>query len=227
MKKRYILFCFILFFMRYLCVYYNNSNSIDISKLNNIKSGDIILFSYLPKNNLLKKLGILFGQTIIGTGWTHVGIVHKKNNELFICDVTIKNKNKKMGTGFTTCNDLIDRIKKYDGHVSIKFLNKRLNVEQEQQLTKIVSETNINFVNNLEKHVLFNCLALPLHRNINFYNRTGIFCSEYVAIILKKLGIIKDKINTFCFYPIHFSKDYEKYIFQNGFKYSKEYKIII
>ncbi len=219
-------------YTRYNRIYQENKRKIKLNQLETIaKSGDIILYNHIPKNNILRYMHIRLQQFLIGISYTHVGLVHKKSDgKLYICEVTAKDKYKELkygeSTGNTSCYLLKDRIKNYEGIVSIRLLNKSLTIEQEKLLAQTLNQT-YHFVNNIRKHILYNCLIRKICPGCTSYKRSGIYCSEYISLLLKTIGVLNKNKDTACIYPLHFTRGYDTYSFVPGYSYTPEYEIVV
>jgi hypothetical protein len=141
---------------------------------NDIKSGDIMLFSALAHN--------IITSAAISSTHSHVGIVVELNGnkyilEIFGNDYISPNFDILRGVHLTP---LYERIMYYPGNVYIMPLKNKLTCEQEsklQEFSKVQFDYEYNFINSL--------LRVFIHHNF-FTNK---ICLEHVAMALKYSGI--------------------------------------
>ncbi len=224
-----ILLLTIIIYLRYRIVYEPSKYKISFDELKSkAKSGDLILFSHYPKK-FLKRMRIYANQTIIGSKYTHIGIIHKKNGELYVCEITAKNKEdeQKYGnvTGKCACYPIENRIKKYEGSVTVRFLNKPLTDNQEKILDVEISNLKDDFVKSIDDHMLNHCMVKKLCPICTPKKKKGMFCSEYVATLLKKIGVLNKNMDTLCAIPQDFVQNKDKIVYEPGYSYSKEYDV--
>jgi hypothetical protein len=116
--------------------YYKNNKYINISNIyDELKTGDLILF----KSNAIFYVNIF----LTNTYYTHVGMIVKKNNILYISE-TNSNNTEYMPNYKTNCHSellpLLIRIKHYPGNCFLMKLNKPLTNEKEILLLKYLDE---------------------------------------------------------------------------------------
>jgi hypothetical protein len=174
---------------------YNKKYSITLldNNLNNIKTGDLILFSSYTYYPLFR----IFGDHT----FSHIGIVVKFNNQLYSLELfdiyPINNKiyyNKNLIPLYT-------RLNTYTGTTFIASLKKPLNNIQLQKLFKFINK-KAKFYNPIELYFA------KLH-NFNFKNKYS--CSSYIYHLLIYIGLIQnDNINNIDIhkYLINFCNNY-------------------
>lgn len=154
--------------------YYKNDKYIKISKIyDELKSGDIILF---------KSNAIFYINVFLTNGYyTHIGIVVKKNNILYISEINSYG-NIYLPPNYKTSNHselfpLLIRIKYFAGDCYLVELNKNLDKKRENIL-----------LNYSDEKILY---PTPFQRFINYFtkNISVRHCFQYVGYILDKMGI--------------------------------------
>lgn len=166
-----------------------NYNNIKKS-YNNIKkdldTGDLVLFcssDYIGK--VIRKFSNYY--------FSHCGIIIRHNNQLYVleCDMDsnydfITQKEDKYGVHLVS---LDDKLKDYTGNI-FGYCKLEKNNINELKLNNIINECqNIEFNNNV-----FAWYSSRLKNNniSNFLkNKNRMFCSEFVAYVYQKLGILK------------------------------------
>ena len=199
MKKLFLLIVLVLIFILFLK---QNDENIKI-KYNDIKNdlntGDILFFSGNDNtSNLIKKF--------INSNLSHCGIIIKKKNTLYLleCDIEYYYDflSKKMKNGVRLVN-LDQRIKDYNGNIFAyrKLINSQnLNYKK---LDFLLKKTNkINFDKNIIRWI-FSYLKLKNIYNI-LKNDNFMLCSQYIAYIYKKLGILHKNEDIYKYMPNYF-----------------------
>lgn len=180
---------------------------------NEIKSGDLILF--LPYDHY--SISRLYKNII----FQHYGIIVKINEKLYILECTndMLYKNKKYCSNIY-CTELEPRISAYSGNILISKLNKKLSIEQDNNLIQFAL-TCIKYHNSKDYYTYISKISTFLHFYHNFeYNDTKKFtCISFIDYIYQKiLKIIDEKIspNQLC------EKYHNMILFGNIFEYPYE-----
>lgn len=168
-------------------ILYHCSNKIIYNKIilsnvkKNIKSGDIILFSYLNSE---------FGTRIIGhRAFTHLGIVVEINNKFYIFELLLNDyikKNQKHKN--ILLSELDDRITNYNGYVYLMSLKKELTDKQKIILINYINQhKNIKYSNSIKSiiNLLLNKDIFDVH-----------ICNKIITDLLDDLNIYDKKIST-------------------------------
>lgn len=146
------------------------------NNLNNINTGDIILFSTYSYFPLMR----IFGDKV----FSHIGMVVELDNKYYILEMTVFDiMNNKKYTNKSLFS-LYDRINTYAGNIFISKLQKPLNANQLDKLYNLINQDN-KFLNSIE-------LYINMLYNKNFSNKFT--CSSYIFYILQNLNIIDCKI---------------------------------
>jgi len=231
-----LLFLFIYFRYRYVYrslhqTYLRKTIDYD-NALQTLKTGDLVLFSYRAKNPFLRWPIKLYQSLLLGSEWTHVGLIVESNGIPYIAESTAKENNLKK-YGYADLNPLLDRLKSYQGRIAFRKLNRIINNQDQARLIKYIKSTQgIPFEENLEKHIIHNCILKNCHKCQNIFakvtklpERMGYFCTEYVQILMKKAGIIdvnKYKVADNCSMPLYFTDLSSTMKFRNGYQYGPE-----
>ena len=177
------------------------------------KTGDLILFSC---NDFVSK-GIKF---TISSKYSHVGIVIKGgDNNLYIleCDMTgsydyLSGKDYKPGSHLL---DLKTKIEEYDGtKFGFRKLRNKTNTISRTKLNKILKKSLlIGFQDNWLTWMIAHFKNKYLGNILN--DPDFMFCTQYVAYVYQKLGILSSKNPNYLYTP----KDFEitNLNFDNGF----------
>jgi hypothetical protein len=194
-----------------------------------LKTGDLILFSHYRDNKIRNGL-CTFYQTLLGTEWTHVGIIIKIKGQLYIVESTAK-ENKKYGS--SDLNLLSKRLKTYNGRMAFRILNREMDPDDKNKLINYAMKTRgIPFEDNLVIHVIHDCFlkGMDFSQKVFRYffgkpSRKGFFCTEYVRKIMKNGGIIphNDRENCdHCSLPLHFKENNKRLKCNKKYAYSNE-----
>lgn len=223
MLLKIILIVLLVVIVNYVFIKKGNKQVVKLSKLESVvKTGDIILYSFEPKKTVSSIVQHVMQRAVFSMPWTHVGMVYKNESSgiVYVYEVTNNSPSKKFVFGTTKCYKLTDRLMDYNGHNAVVFLNKRLGSLQKNMLDEIINKNKFSFTNSLNSHLLFNCVS-PFGK----FNKKGVFCSEWITIVLQKIGVIKSNVNSKCIFPYHYSSFFNDYIMVDGYKYSKSYLI--
>lgn len=166
--------------------YYKNEKYIKISNIyDDLKSGDIILF----KSNTIFYVNIF----LTNTYYTHIGMVVKKNDILYISETNAENvlyiPNYKTNNG-SELLPLLIRIKHYPGDCFLMKLNKPLTSEKEKILLKHANEK-------IPYPTAFQAFINYFTKNNNIRH-----CFQHVGNLLDQIGItnniMKNNIINIC-----------------------------
>jgi len=146
----------------------------------NVKSGDMILFSGLDGVN----------QLFMGSYYTHVGIVYKESPEA--APVLIESFNpgtmtffpKKAKSGIISC-DLEHRMSTYRGYILYKELQRPLSEKANRDFREFTEYAIKNM--KYDKNVIMGEIGKIVF-NTPFTTETN--CGQFTALILMKLGLI-------------------------------------
>lgn len=191
-----------IFLIASIYIHYETSfyNKINLHNLDNIcETGDLILFRWRYVDVGFR----LFSK------FCHAGIVYKdKNNNLFIIEThpeefedNDKETEPKKGVNIYP---LKSRLQEYDGSCYLSKLihYPNLNINKNIIQTKINDYKKIpfddNFRNNFVKFWFFDRLGLKKSK------RNVMYCSEFIAHILKDLNVINNDIDASSFSPTTF-----------------------
>lgn len=173
----------ILLYIIYLFIPSNNKNCTNYSiykkillnnVINDIKPGDLLLFSSNKYNIITRTFG--------NSTFSHIGIVTKINNKLYTLEMVQDDyvyPGNKQHTGIITI-PLEDRIQYYNGNVFLASLINPLNTEQISKLN-LYKDKNYKFLTKWNAILLFNA------KNKLLGNER--FCSEFISEILHNLNI--------------------------------------
>lgn len=174
-----VLLLFIIFFIIHYrkIIYYKKYNNItfDIisisSAINYLQSGDIILF----RSNIINYKYFIFSHSF----FTHIGIVIKYNNNLYICEKNIPDTEV---FGSSNINPLLDRIAQFNGSYYLMKLNKPLNFIREQLLIHFA--LNDKFIDPILYPNILNSIKGYFKLNYKYMH-----CFQYIAYILDHINI--------------------------------------
>lgn len=160
----------------YKYITYNNLKS-------TIKSGDLLLFSYLQYQYITRSVG--------HPAFSHMAIVIKYNDQLYSLElvggeILYPYTIPKIGLIF---HPLEDRIKYYNGYVYHASLLNPLSLEKEKELYKYINKPYKIASNPVT-------FLFSLFTNPKSYNKV---CSQFILHILENLNII-NKINPYKFW---------------------------
>lgn len=153
---------------------------------NSAKSGDIVIYkeAHIP---------IIYNHFI---KFTHSGIiiVHPITKEKYVIESHQTYKSKKMSmyaTGGIYIYPLFDRLNDYNGDVFFAEIRNEVN---KNDVIKFINNLpiymkNIPFYYDYERYILLNCTINKFCFNCLGFNKNGLFCSEFVAFILKELNM--------------------------------------
>jgi len=177
--------------------------------LNQLQSGDLILF----RSNIINYKYLLFSHSY----FTHVGIVLKDNNILYICEKNMPNHTRFSNSNI---NILLDRIKEFNGNCYVMKLNKPLNSTRQQLLTYFVLKDKfidpILYANAWNSTNMYFRQLFKLRVNYKYMH-----CFQYVAYILDYINItnnlhkynnieICNKVNNLFKQPLNDGYSYKK-----------------
>ena len=217
-----------------------------------LQSGDIIIKSDHFSKKIESKLDCFYHSAYLFTPknkkFTHVFLILRKNGIVYGCESSnysnnkcFKNYseiNKKYQNGVRIFNlqDYINSFKKNQNiddckcFFNIRFVNRNLDqkiisqrIENELQILN-----GINFTNPLlEAGFGWALNDFPMDFKFNLHlllenKDEGYFCSEFVATILQRVGLMKRKYNAGSYFPAYFSEFLDDEKFNNN-TYSKIY----
>lgn len=154
---------------------------------NDLKSGDLVLFSNLNYS--------IISRTIGHPTFSHIGIIVKYKDNLYSLEMVNNDLVYPSESPFKNVIliPLYDRIKFYSGYCYIASLSKPLSKNKENKLHNYYKK-NIRFLNTYD--ILFKYFSV-FKRNSNKQ-----MCSQYIANILEELGLL-DNINHLKFWNYH------------------------
>lgn len=191
------------------------TKSYERKKYKNIKkymnTGDLLLFcSHSISTTQLIKL-------CTKSCWTHIGIIYRCNNKLFICEFTLDFHK----SGFNI-ESLDNKIKKYNGKILYKSLNK--NIDNKIFISAVNKYKNKKFTPDTTMFMSFAKRSLGIYDNANDNANDNLsHCSEFVYNVLKDLNIISSKINGRLIYPCDFCKNKKILKLLNGYEFKNSY----
>lgn len=165
----------------------------------NLQTGDLVLFRWHTVDIL---------HDIISP-FTHVGIVIILNNKKYILETHLKGDTKHMGNeaGGVHLYELQKRIDMYDGdNFILKIKDNLINDTNSQTLYNNFSlYSKIPFHDNYTGHYKNYCLPkMACDKCFAYYERKGMFCSEFVGFLLQELKILDKKHPIDCLTPSSF-----------------------
>lgn len=178
------------------------------------KTGDILLFRWNTVD-LVHNFVSFF---------THVGIVVEIDNQKYILETHLKGDTKHMGNpnGGVHLYDLKDRIEMYNGHnfllpLKDKFKSPNYNKIIKDNLDKYLK---LQFFDNYKKYYMHQCLPRKICKTCFAQSSPDtkyIYCSQFVGMILKDLGLLDKKMDINCISPYDFifMKNKKERIFQD------------
>jgi hypothetical protein len=218
-----IYICLIAILLFYILTIYSASTcpTVEFNKINkrytdikdNLDTGDLVFFC---SDDYYSKCIRKFGNCV----FSHVGLIIKLNDIVFIleCDLDgsydfLSKKENKHGVHLV---QLDEKIYNYDGYMFgyKKLINGKINKNELDKLIKLTNNisfdtSHLNLLGTVFKNNLYS-------RMLNTNNK--MFCSQYLAFIYKKLGIIEDKMLDCQFSINDFLKDFDTI---NNYKYDK------
>lgn len=205
-KNTFIIITSLLLFTVIIIKYYSNNDSDGDNKLvindcdnyivhkkillsdlkNNIKSGDLILYSYSDVDSTN------FGNRLFGhSRFPHIAIVIKINNKLFTCEMVANDKIEPGNPNFYTGMNIFPletRICHYTGNVYIASLIKPLTDEQYNIFYNIVHKKKYKF------STKFN-VALQYLSNTTKMLPNKRFCGELIVEIINSMKLLNKPIH--------------------------------
>ena len=177
----------VIFYLFYICNntynYYNNNNT-QFKKLllskqyHDIKAGDILLFKSFCHS--------LTTSILMGSFYSHVGIITEYNGEKYVIELDILNEVTKnnWSTGVNTSR-LLERLDFYKGNIYYMPLKYPLTNIQKIKLNNIITKTKGKI--NYDQSKIHHILRLIFNHRL-FY--PDMICIEYISYILKYLKLI-------------------------------------
>lgn len=200
----FVIACLIILW--YFCV---NYFSPDISKINNKFLKDIFeIKDNLKTGDLIFLSGPTFGEKAIklytNSYFSHVGLIIKENNKLFIFE-------SDLGQGYRKGVRMIpleEKLQKYSGHNigAIRYIKNELNLDKVLSIIKDI--IHYDFDNNM--------LSWLLSKSHNIiYNMVKpsdkAFCSEIITYVFQKMNIISDlDVRTTYYSPKNYLEEFNK-----------------
>jgi hypothetical protein len=176
-----------------------------------LNTGDLIYFKYTNAEWYYELV----------TPFTHIGMVVKINNELYILESHVRGATEIIGMDTEGVNlyPLKLRIQTYKGHVFASKLNSEFmpdNKRIEYFMSRIDYYKSIPFKNDSKQFFIKNCIT----NKYSASNPTGsLMCSEFIGLCLKDLGILDPTFNYICVLPGDFQylkknnkRIFEKYV---------------
>jgi len=165
----------------------------------NLQTGDLVLFRWHTVDIL---------HDIISP-FTHVGMVISLNNKKYILETHLKGDTKHMGNeaGGVHLYDLQKRIEMYEGdNFILKIKDNLINDTNSQTLyNNFDLYSKIPFYDNYRGHYKNYCLPkMACDKCFAYYERKGMFCSEFVGFLLQELKILDKKHPIDCLTPSSF-----------------------
>lgn len=200
---------FLLYFYKLFNI--NNIPYISFSK-SFLKTGDLILFRWHSIDAM---------ESLV-TSFTHVGMVVKLNNNLYILETHMKGDTSHMGyeTSGVNIYDLKNRINSYKGNIFLLPIKKKfMTFENEKEIIlNITNYKKIPFHDKYENHFKNICLLKKICKNcINKTNKNEMFCSEFISKILQDINLMNENDDISCMTPhdlLYIKKNNER-IFSN------------
>lgn len=188
-----------------------------------LKTGDVVLFS--GKGGL--SAGIKFAT---GSQWSHVGLVYylKEYDLMAIWESTTLTTFADLDTGVPRKGvqivPLSERIKTYDGEVSIRHLNKSLSSIRRRRLVTLRERFKGIPYEESELQLIKAAYDGPFGANER--DISSLFCSELVAETFQELGILSTTLPSNEYTPADFSDGkYRRLRLINGFELEPEVEV--
>ena len=163
---------------------------------NSLSNGDIVLFSYRGASiiSLLVKL-------LTRSHFTHIGVVLEREGVGYKEIIEAIYEHGRFVQPQVKLRRLDDKLENYQGDVYVRRLFVARDSQFEQRLNKAVQEL-VGRPFEGQPMQLLTCVFWALQRQTN----ERVFCSELVAIIYQKLGLISTHVSPARFTPGHFSQ---------------------
>jgi hypothetical protein len=179
-----------------------------------------------------------------GYNYSHISMIYRKNNNVYLIDFlphdhfcskkkSLINPKYNDGIRINKFENFINQIKKFKNsdnyccqNYGIRFINRKIN--QNELNKRFVNELNILSDSNFNK--IFNTQLIGgsgwfiKDLPINFHYSTEIFypndekdtffCSEIIAVLLQRIGVMKRINRARMFYPADFSGSMDKNMFE-------------
>lgn len=178
---------------------FKSTTTSEIYKL--AKTGDILLFRW-NKVDLVHNFVSFF---------THVGIVVEIDNEKYILETHLKGDTKHMGNpnGGVHLYDFKDRINMYNGHNFLLPIKEKLKNSNHNKIIKdnLDKYLKLPFFDNYKKYYIHQCLPRKFCKTCfseSAPDTSFVYCSQFVGMILKDLGLIDKNMNINCISPYDF-----------------------
>lgn len=175
----------------------SNINSINIDNIYDIaKTGDLILFKW-HSLNIVREFASYF---------SHVGMVIEIKNKKYILETHLKGDTKVFGNfpGGVNIYNLKHRIMNYEGFNYIIPIQNNLITKDKKKLLmkKLIDYFKIPFNDNYANYYTFYCVPkIICDVCIDDKIINNMFCSQFMANILKDLDILDRKFSTLCISP--------------------------
>ena len=207
---------------------------------NKIGTGDIIFFLSEYDRSLLSPTVL---QHYISNSYiSHIGIVYKKNNILYLVECIDKNDNSNIKGSLLTpiYNGGVRMVplisvfenEKYRTSIGIRFKRKKINNKkffkelekmkyikfEKTYMVNLIAIIGLIFLKVPNNYKTGMCNLVPTRND-----EDGYFCSEFIAVILQRLNIMNKKYNARLYFPFSFLEQYDNENFGKLSPYSKTY----
>lgn len=193
-----------------------------------LKTGDLIFFNIHRHSNLFKYLVYkIRSVTITNYSWGHVGmIIRDYDGSLKLLDF---NNRSDIETGCRLVDLktlLIDYTKEYQGHYGIRQLSQPLKNSDVYRFYDNCK--NYKFRSFWKLIIIYLMEKIFGHPIFNYADQDEMFCSEFIAELLRYNRVLRTKRQSFCFTPAEFEEEYDrKYLNTKEFSYSRTIPFII
>lgn len=184
----YIIISMLLYIVFLICMYmelefYDEIHVDDM--LDHCNNGDLILFRWNPIDPVFR----LF------TKYTHIGMIVKKNNMLFVIETHPKNDAENMGVldGGVHMHSLKDRITTYKGTC---FLMKSLVHFSDKDIINSVKKYNDYPFDDYFRGIFLKNWIFDILKIKELSEKKNMYCTELINNILKDLNVTSDTLLT-------------------------------
>lgn len=212
---------FIILLLITVRLYYVYSRQIPSIAINNVhkigKTGDLIMFSahypYDKKLTMIGKTVLTLKHFIYNTIFTHVGILVKKDNQLYVVDIERE-------PGVPNMVKLEDKVKKYYGSVFYKPLNKKLKYSYEYKIKQFVKNMSDKYV--FPQNIVKKCVLCDLLGIFCKTKKEEMLCTDLIMKIFIYSNLVYHS-NLKCTTPHYFN--IQHFTMKNGYRYLDSYLI--
>lgn len=178
---------------------FKNINESDV--YSNARTGDLLLFRWHSVDLIHNFISF----------FTHVGIVVELDNKKYILETHREGDTVNMGVydGGVKLYDLKERIRMYEGHNFLLPLKEKYRNKNHQEIIKnnLKNYIKLPFFDNYKEYYMRQCLPRMLCKSCFSEPPPDTqlnYCSQFVGIVLRDLGILNKGTNVNCISPYDF-----------------------